>query len=497
MTAVCFYFQVHQPYRLRQYSFFDIGGNPFYEDEDKNCEALLHIAKTSYLPMNDVLMHLIRKHKGQFKASFSISGTAIDLFAEHAPEVLDSFVELSKTGCVEFLCETDAHTLACMYSPQEFKRQIVAHRQRMEKLFGKQPTVFRNSELIYNNDVAYYAEELGFDAILSVGADHALGWRSPNYVYQPVGCSNIKLLLNNCPLTEDISQRFSQREWTNWPLTAEKYASWLHAQEGQGDVINLFMDYSTFGERHQAPSGIFEFMKALPTHVLKNPNFCFKTPSEVVAKAQPKAKLDITQYMSWADVERDINAWVGNDMQQDALNSLYALESTVEGCTNANLLRMWQHLQSSDHFCHMCTKWFADATQEAMYQNPYPTPYDAYINFMNVLADFSMRLNEAPPSPNLLGPTALNAAAGSQGSAKTAPKAPATAESAKASSGKTEAAKADSETKSLAKSPAAKAAGAKAATAKATKGVKPKSAPPAAEQAGAKTGNRSRTRPAH
>ena len=250
MPAVCFYFQVHQPYRLRHYTFFDIGATPFYEDEDANCDVLLKVARKCYLPMNDLLLELIRRHEGRFKVSFSLSGTALDQFEEYAPEVLESFQALGRTGCVEFLDETYCHSLAFLFSREEFREQVRRHRERIEELFGQSPRVFRNTELIYHNDVAREAEAMGYDAILAEGADHVLGWRSPNWLYQPAGCTRLKLLLKNYALSDDIAFRFSNRDWPEYPLTADKFAAWAHAVNTHGELINLFMDYETFGE-HQ------------------------------------------------------------------------------------------------------------------------------------------------------------------------------------------------------------------------------------------------------
>ena len=391
MPALCFYFQVHQPYRLRHYTFFDIGANPFYEDEDANCDILLKVARKCYLPMNDVLLELIRRFDGRFKVSFSLTGTVLDQFEEYAPEVLESFQALARTGCVEFLDETDSHSLSFLFSRQEFRAQVARHRERMQNLFGVAPRVFRNTELIYNNDLAREVEEMGYDAVLAEGADHVLGWRSPNYLYQPAGCTRLKLLLKNYTLSDDIAFRFSNHDWPEYPLTADKFAAWVHALNGQGDLINLFMDYETFGEHQWEASGIFDFMRALPDAILRNPDFRFQTPSEAAASLAPRARLDVPQFMSWADAERDLTAWQGNDMQQDAINALYQCEGQVKTLGDPDLTRAWQRLQTSDHFYYMCTKWFSDGDVHK-YFNPYGTPYDAYINFMNILADFRLRL---------------------------------------------------------------------------------------------------------
>lgn len=395
MAAVCFYFQVHQPYRLRHYTFFDIGADAFYEDEDANCDILLKVARKCYLPMNALLLSLIRRHEGRFKVSFSLSGTALDQFAAYAPELIQSYRELVATGCVELLSETYNHSLAFLYSPDEFREQVRLHDDRIEELFGVRPTVFRNTELIYNNALARTVEDMGYAAILAEGADHVLGWRSPNYVYRPAGCDKLKLLLKNYRLSDDIAFRFSDRNWPEFPLTAEKFAHWAGTAALSGDLINLFMDYETFGEHQWEASGIFQFMEALPDRLLRLPGFRFVTPSEAAAEHEPVAELDVHNFMSWADAERDLTAWLGNDMQHDAIETVYRLEERVKASGDDGLLRTWRRLQTSDHFYYMCTKWFADGDVHS-YFNPYGSPYDAYINYMNVMADFALRLDDAP-----------------------------------------------------------------------------------------------------
>ncbi|HIU17024.1 MAG TPA: polysaccharide deacetylase family protein [Candidatus Avidesulfovibrio excrementigallinarum] len=391
MPSVCFYFQVHQPYRLRHYTFFDIGRNHFYEDEDTNCDILLKVARKSYLPMNRLLLEQIRRCKGRFKVAFSLTGTVITQFEAWAPEVIRSFQDLAETGCVEFLSETDAHSLAFQTSQEEFCEQVRAHDARIEALFGQKPRVFRNTELIYNNDLANLIERMGYEAILAEGADQILGWRSPNFVYQPSTCLDLKLLLKNYRLSDDIAFRFSNHEWPEFPLTAEKFASWAHASNASGEVINLFMDYETFGEHQGESTGIFQFMQALPECVLSHPDFDFRTPTEVARTMAPMARLDVPLFISWADAERDLTAWLGNDMQNDAIEALYKLEPQVRATKSPELLWTWRRLQTSDHFYYMCTKWFADGDVHK-YFNPYGSPYEAYINYMNVLADFELTL---------------------------------------------------------------------------------------------------------
>lgn len=416
MSAICFYFQVHQPYRLRHYTFFDIGQSPFYEDEDANCGILLKVARKCYLPMNALLLKLIKRHEGRFKISFSISGTALDQFEAYAPEVIQSYRELMATGCVEMLSETYTHSLSFLYSPEEFRAQVRQHDDRIEELFGVRPVVFRNTELIYNNALARTVEDMGYKAILAEGADHVLGWRSPNFLYRPAGCDKLKLLLKNYSLSDDIAFRFSNHQWPEFPLTADKFTNWAQAAVASGNIINLFMDYETFGEHQWETTGIFQFMEALPDYILRLPGFGFVTPSEAADRYDPVADLDVHNFMSWADAERDLTAWLGNDMQHDAIEAVYRLEPKIRQLNNPGMLRTWQRLQTSDHFYYMCTKWFADGDVHS-YFNPYGTPYDAYINYMNVLADFSMRLDAA------LGSTQPAAAAAASPAPAPAPEA--------------------------------------------------------------------------
>jgi alpha-amylase len=359
MSSVCLYFQVHQPFRLRRYTVFDIGQDHHYEDADMNCDILLRVAQKCYLPMNDLLLQLIRRHKEKFKLSFSISGVCLEQFEQYAPEVIDSFRALADTGCVEFLGETYYHSLAFLYSPEEFTIQVDLHARRIREWFGQKPRVFRNSELIYNNDLARFIEGMGYAAILAEGADHVLGWRSPNFAYLPVLCNKMKLLLKNYNLSDDIALRFSNTGWSEYPLTAQKYAKWLHEAASSSDVVNLFMDYEPFGERQPESSGIFEFMRVLPEYILAQPGIKFATLSEAAKQLKPTAKLDVPQFMSWADAERDLTAWNGNDMQCDALEALYRLEARVKASANKDLLLVWRRLQTSDHFYYMSTKWFS------------------------------------------------------------------------------------------------------------------------------------------
>lgn len=392
MPSICFYFQVHQPYRLRHYSFFDIGQDHFYEDAEANRTILDKVAQKCYLPMNELLLKMIRRWEGRFRVAFSLSGVAMDQFEEYQPEILDSFRALVDTGCVELISETYAHSLAALYDTDEFRAQVALHDELIKRHFGVTPRVFRNTELIYRNDIARMVEDMGYEAILTEGADHILGWRSPNYMYQPSNCTKLKLLLKNYRLSDDIAFRFSNRGWDQWPLTAEKFAGWAHAVNGAGELINLFMDYETFGEHQWAETGIFDFMEALPAAVFADANFDFVTPSQAAGRYSPIARIDVPNAISWADVERDLTAWIGNDMECDAIETVYSLKEKVLADGGEGIVRTWRRLQTSDHFYYMCTKWFSDGDVHK-YFNPYGTPYDAYINYMNVLSDFKMTLD--------------------------------------------------------------------------------------------------------
>jgi len=392
VKSVCFYFQVHQPYRVKRYRVFDVGNDPEYfndrsESDLNNRRIIEKVARKSYVPATTLLLELLRRHP-QMRVSFSFSGTALEQLERHAPEVIHLFKQLIDTGQAEILGETYHHSLAFFYSPAEFERQVSAHRGIIRRLFGVWPRVFRNTELSYRNDLGKWAESAGYSGILAEGWDPILGWRSPNYVYHPKGADKIALLLKNYKLSDDIAFRFSSRDWSEWPLTAEKFGTWIG--EAPGDTVNLFMDYETFGEHQWEDTGIFHFLEKVPEELLKNPGIDFKTPSEVIASYLPKGEVDIPHTLTWADTDRDLTAWTGNPMQKAAIENLYALEDTVLAANDHKLLEDWRKLQTSDHFYYMCTKWFADGDVHA-YFSPYESPYDAYIAYMNALSDLRLR----------------------------------------------------------------------------------------------------------
>ena len=389
---ICLYFQVHQPTRLRQYRFFDIGKDSHYYDDFTDRTIMRRVAQKCYLPMNKILLDAIKAHKGSFKVTFSITGTALDQFARYAPEVIDSFKALADTGCVEFLAETYYHSLASLASEAEFRHQVLKHKAAIEQYFGVSPKAFRNTELIYSDAIGYQVYDMGFKTMLTEGAKHIMGWRSPDFVYTCDAQPRLKLLLRNYSLSDDIAFRFSDRNWNEWPLTCDKFLSWMKASDG--DILNLFMDYETFGEHQNAESGIFEFMKQLPDTVLADGGFSFVTPSTAATKLRAVGPLSVPEAISWADEERDVSAWLGNELQQDAFNKLYAQTEKLSILNDAALWEEFGRLQESDHLYYMCTKFFSDGEVHQRF-NPYDTPYEAFINYMNVLSDFIIRVDNA------------------------------------------------------------------------------------------------------
>jgi len=384
--------------RVRKYRIFDVGQNSSYFNDESgtsldNKAIIEKVARKCYLPANATLLENI-KNNPEFKVAFSISGVALEQFERFAPEVIDSFKALVDTGNVELLSETYYHSLSSIYDKEEFVNQVNLHRKKIKDLFGVTPSVFRNTELIYSNEIAKMAEEMGYKGILAEGADHVLGWRSPTFVYKPTGTEKIKLLLKHYRLSDDIAFRFSQRSWEGWPLTAPKFADWVSSHNGNANTINLFMDYETFGEHQWEDTGIFEFLKFLPGEILKNPDNNFATPSEVIDRYEEKGELDVPYHVSWADTERDLSAWISNDLQKEALDTVYALGKEIIHIDDPELLEDWRKLQTSDHFYYMCTKWWNDGDVHK-YFSPYESPYEAFIAYMNVMQDLRLRLSDA------------------------------------------------------------------------------------------------------
>ena len=392
MKTVCLYFQVHQPWRLKTYRFFNMGKDHNYLDDLTNRAIMQKIARQCYLPMNALLLKLIKENNGKFRCSFSLTGTVVEQFRAYAPEVLDSFKALAETGCVEFLAETYSHSLAALASKEDFVEQVKLHTAIIKKEFGQKPTAFRNTELIYSDGIGAMVAEMGFKTMLAEGAKHILGWKSPDFVYANAEDQKLRLLLRNYKLSDDIAFRFSNQGWAEYPLTADKYASWLAAENGE--VINLFMDYETFGEHQKASTGILDFMKALPKAILSQGDMEFETVSKAAEKHQPVSVLHCPHVMSWADEERDITAWLGNELQNEAFSKLYALKDKVKSLKNADFDYVWNFMQTSDHFYYMATKWLSDGDVHS-YFNPYGSSYEAFINYMNVLSDYQIEVEKA------------------------------------------------------------------------------------------------------
>ncbi len=396
MKTVCLNFQIHQPFRYRKYRFFDIGSDAYYYDDFANETFMRKVADMSYLPANKIILEQIIKHKGKFKVTYSISGVALDQFRLYAPEVIDSFAELAATGCVEFLSETYANSLVSLSDSHFFESQVKAHDDLIEELFGQRPKVFKNTELIYSDEIGDLVHRMGFEAMITEGAKHILGWKSPNFLYCNALNPRLKVLMRNFHFSDDLSFRFSNTGWNEFPLTAEKYAGWMVSLPKAEEVITIFINYAAFGQIHPKNSGIFEFLKNLPDAVLKSRQLSFSTASQVVANLQPVSSIHVPTPISWADEERDLSAWLGNELQKEAFDKLYQLKEQMRNCTDKAICKDWDYLQTNDHFYYMCTKFFSDG-EVHKYFNPYSTPYEAFINYMNVLSDFKIRLTAVVP----------------------------------------------------------------------------------------------------
>jgi alpha-amylase len=381
------YFQVHQPKRLSNLRFFDIGSGSTCFDDESNRTIVQRVARECYLPANDVLLKMIRKYP-QICVAFSLSGVIIDQLEEYAPEVLDSFRALAETGSVEFLSETCYHSLACMMPGKEFEEQVLKHAGKIYEHFGVRPSVFRNTELIYSDEIGRRIDRLGFAGIMADGVERVLGDRSPNHVFVHPDHDSLKILLRNYRLSDDIAFRFTEG---GKPLTAEKYMSWLNGLPHEDNVVNLAMDYETFGEHHKKETGIFKFMEDLFTRLARSKSLEMTTPSRVILQTKAHSALHVPHLISWADQERDLSAWLGNEMQRDAYDTLVNLECDLKNIDDEHMLEQWRNLQTSDHFYYMSTKKGSDGVVHA-YFSPYPSPYEAFINYMNVLTDFSMRV---------------------------------------------------------------------------------------------------------
>ena len=391
MKKICFYFQIHQPFRLRRYRFFDIGNSHYYYDDFQNEEIFHRITEKCYLPATHTIIDMIKQSDGKFKAAFSISGTALEQMEIYAPELIDSFKELVKIGNIEFLAETYAHSLSSLGDPDELKAQVKMHSDKIQALFSVTPKVFRNTELIYSDDISELVyNQLEFDCMLTEGAKHVLGWKSPNYVYSSVICPQLKLLLKNNRFSEDLSIRFGNYSWREYPLTADKYISWIASAPESEKIFNIFMNYEVLGSMHSAQSGIFDFFKALPHYAEKN-NISFSLPSEIFAAEKPVDTISVPYPMSWVGEEKDCSSWLGNALQQEAFQKINDIGERVRLCDDRRIKMDWLYLQSSDHFYYMNTK------HQYLF-SPYDNPYDAFNNYMNVLSDFMVRVEAQFPS---------------------------------------------------------------------------------------------------
>ena len=395
MKAICFNFEIHQPFRLKRYRFFDIGNDHYYYDDFLNDDIITRIAERSYIPAARTLLRMIEENKGKFKCSIAITGVAIEQIEQYVPEFIDLLKRLADTGCVEFVAEPYAHSLASLNDPEEFAEQIKVECEKLHTLLGVKPKVLRNTELIYCDDLAPQILTLGFKGVITEGAKHILGWKSPNYVYSAATAPKLKLLLKNSKLSDDISFRFSDTSWPEYPLTADKYIDWIASTPADEQIINLSMNLETFGGLQPANSGIFQFLEALPRFAHERGiEFC--TPSEAISKLKAVSELSVVHPISGADEARDTSAWLGNQLQNEAFNKLYSVAERVRLCTDRRLKQDWWYLQASDHFYYMSTKHLADGAVHSLF-SPYETPFQAFTNYMNVLADFIVRVEEQYP----------------------------------------------------------------------------------------------------
>lgn len=395
MKAICFYFQIHQPFRLKRYRFFDIGNDHYYYDDFANDDIITRIAHRSYIPAAESLLRMIEQSNGRFRCAISITGVALEQCEQYVPEFVDLLKKLADTGKVEFLAETYAHSLSSLIDADEFVNQVKVHDEKIYELFGQKPKVLRNTELIYCDEMAPVIASMGYKGVITEGAKHILGWKSPNYVYSAASAPKLKLLLKNSKLSDDISFRFSNTEWDAYPLTADKYIDWIANTPPEEQIVNLFMNLETFGELQTRETGIFQFLEALPRFAAER-GIDFMTPTEAVTKLKAVGELSILHPISWADEARDTSAWLGNKLQNEAFNKLYSVAERVRLCEDRRLKQDWYYLQASDHLFYMSTKRKADGAVHSHF-SPYETPFQAFTNYMNVLADFIVRVEEQYP----------------------------------------------------------------------------------------------------
>lgn len=394
MKAICFYFQIHQPFRLKRYRFFDIGNDHYYYDDFSNDDIVTRIAQHSYIPAAESLLRMLEQYPN-FRCALSITGVALEQCEQYVPEFIDLLKKLAATGRVEFLAETYAHSLSSLIDPEEFINQVKVHNDKIEELFGVKPKVLRNTELVYCDEMAPMILNMGYKGVITEGAKHILGWKSPNYVYSAASAPKLKILLRNAKLSDDIAKRFSNTEWDAYPLTADKYMDWIASTPAEEQIINLFMNLETFGEFQTRDTGIFQFLEALP-YFAKERGVEFWTPSDAISKLKPVGELSIMHPISWTDESRDTSAWLGNKLQNEAFEKLYSVSERVRLCDDRRLKQDWYYLQAADHLFYMATKHFADGAAHSNF-SPYETPFQAFTNYMNVLADFIVRVEEQYP----------------------------------------------------------------------------------------------------
>lgn len=394
MKAICFYFQIHQPFRLKRYRFFDIGNDHYYYDDFANDDIVTRIAQRSYIPAAESLLRMLEQHP-HFRCAISITGVALEQCEQYVPEFVDLLKKLAATGRVEFLAETYAHSLSSLADPEEFANQVKVHDEKIQELFGVKPKVLRNTELIYCDDLAPQILAMGYKGVVTEGAKHILGWKSPNYVYSAATAPKLKILLRNAKLSDDIAKRFSNTDWDAYPLTADKYIDWIASTPAEEQIVNLFMNLETFGEFQTRETGIFQFLEALPLFA-KERGVEFMTPTDAISKLKPVGELSIMHPISWTDESRDTTAWLGNKLQNEAFGKLYSVAERVRLCDDRRLKQDWNYLQAADHLFYMATKHFADGAAHSNF-SPYETPFQAFTNYMNVLADFIVRVEEQYP----------------------------------------------------------------------------------------------------
>ncbi len=394
MKAICFYFQIHQPFRLKRYRFFDIGNDHYYYDDFTNDDIVTRIAQRSYIPAAESLLRMLEQHPN-FRFALSITGVALEQCEQYVPEFIDLLKKLAATGRVEFLAETYAHSLSSLTDPEEFASQVKVHDDKIRELFGVTPKVLRNTELIYCDEMAPQILSMGYKGVITEGAKHILGWKSPNYVYSAASAPKLKILLRNAKMSDDIAKRFSNTEWDAYPLTADKYIDWIASTPAEEQIINLSMNLETFGEFQTRETGIFQFLEALP-YFAKERGVEFVTPTEAISKLKPVGELSIMHPISWTDESRDTTAWLGNKLQNEAFEKLYSVAERVRLCDDRRLKQDWYYLQAADHLFYMATKHFADGAAHSNF-SPYETPFQAFTNYMNVLADFIVRVEEQYP----------------------------------------------------------------------------------------------------